>query len=71
MKEQSNAVLTPHLIHPNYFKNRTIPHVTAYKSELGIAPVGKRVRKERKEWCLKQVALLEGNPSNAVLGVKA
>lgn len=71
MKEQSNAVLTPHLIHPNYFKRKALAHVTAYRSEFDVDPVSERVRNERKEWCLKQVALLENIPSNAVLGVKA
>lgn len=66
---ESTAVLTPHLIHPNYFKNRTIPHVNAYKSQLGIGPVCERVRQERREWCLKQIELLMNNPSNAVLQV--
>lgn len=66
-KKKSNAVLTPHLIHPNFFKNKTIPHVTAYRSELGIEPVCERVKKERIEWCLKQVEILKMNPSNAVL----
>lgn len=58
-------MLTPHLIHPNFWALGRTREV--YKVEYNLPPVSEDERKERAAWCARQVQILKFNPSNAVL----
>lgn len=67
----SNAVLTPHQIHPNFFKvvkyrQRVNPMIQP-KFEDAL-PLSKREIEQRQKWIARQLLTLATNPSNAVLG---
>lgn len=63
--EESNAVLTPHLIHPNFFKKKGGFHTHHYKQEV-LPPVRKYEVEARKRWCSRQLACI--GEFGAVLG---
>lgn len=63
--EESNAVLTPHLIHPNYFKRKGSFHTHHYKQEV-LPPVRKHEVEARKRWCKQQLSRI--GQFGAVLG---
>lgn len=61
-----NAVLTPHLIHPNFFKSSGVCSRQGGSQDFG--PISKKVKIQRKSWCERQLNQLQFNQSNAVLG---
>ncbi len=64
--DTSNAVLTPHLIHPNFFKrSMTRVHQGATQD---FGPISDKVKDQRKSWCERQVEVVLNSVSNAVLG---
>lgn len=69
----SNAVLTPHLNHPNfsggsdYCKRCNYAHKKR-KEPLVPRPLSDYERKFRQRWSNQQVVILKNMPSNAVLG---
>lgn len=63
----SNAVLTPHLIHKNFFKSSKFLHCCVYTSIVKPVPVSDEVKFQRKVWCLNQAKVLASIPSNAIL----
>lgn len=67
----SNAVLTPELIHPNFFKmKKTHPH-TSFKRQANfkdsVALTASDIE-HRKRWANRQLSKLVHNPLIAVLG---
>ncbi len=67
----SNAVLTPELIHPNFFRmKKTHPH-TSFKRQANfkdsVALTASDIE-HRKRWANRQLSKLAHNPSTAVLG---
>lgn len=66
--EQSSAVLSPHLNHPNLVKYKTVPHVSAYRNNAVSPQVSAVIKASRIRWCENQIDILANNPSNAVLG---
>ena len=58
-------MLTPELIHPNFWKVHS--YRVSRRVDLKLEPVGDDVKEMRRKWCERQVELLKTNPSNAVL----
>lgn len=58
-------MLTPHLIHPNFWKYRRfrVPRAII----LRIGPIREDEKNFRREWCARQLEQLKHNPSNAVI----
>lgn len=67
----SNAVLTPDLIHPNFFKmKKTHPHVQ-FKRQSNFkpsVPLSNYDVEYRKRWAIRQLDVLANMPSTAILG---
>lgn len=68
--EISNAVLTPDLIHPNFYKVINYASRCNYssKSSQKSRPLTEHEKKQRKQWQKRQIAILLMIESNAVLG---
>lgn len=69
--EISNAVLTPHQIHPNFFKRkRTHSNVTfkRFSNFKHSVPLSSYDIEHRKRWAERQAFLLSNPQSTAVLG---
>lgn len=68
---KSNAVLTPELIHPNFFKmKKTHPH-TSFKRQANFknsVALTESDIEHRKRWANRQLSKLMYIPSTAVLG---
>lgn len=65
--KQSNAVLTPHLIHPNFFTSSKM-RMEAGRSTFEVAaPMDEREIEHVKQWCERQIEYIVASPSNAVL----
>jgi hypothetical protein len=65
MHEKSNAVLTPHLNHPNSLKKAQSKVVfSKVRRKFKISESEKRFA---KQWCERQAAYIALMPSNAVL----
>lgn len=62
----SNAVLAPHLIHPNFWESAN-PNVGRSDYAVKPAPLKNKEIKDRQRWCKAQIIALEKNPSTAVL----
>lgn len=65
-KPQSNAVLTPELIHPNFFKKKSTNHTKPLRVERSLAPIGKHEVSARLRWCERQLKTI--GEFGAVLG---
>lgn len=68
-KSQSNAVLTPELIHPNFFKKKSINHTKPLRVERNRVPIGKHEVLARIRWCERQLKTI--GEFGAVLGGEA
>jgi len=66
---QSTAVLTPELIHPNYFKKSGNWHTGNYRSPKHPTPVKQHEFEGRKRWCEQQLKTI--GEFGAVLGGEA
>ena len=64
-KSKSTAVLTPHLIHPNFFKKKSTLQTSKYKQEI-LPPVRNYEVEARKRWCKQQLSRI--GEFGAVLG---
>ena len=68
---KSNAVLTPELIHPNFFKMKKTHLHTSFKRQANfknsVALTANDIE-HRKRWAILQVSMIANIPSNAVLG---
>ncbi|MCR4529786.1 hypothetical protein [Acinetobacter venetianus] len=73
MQNDSTAVLTPELIHPDYFdsKKKYVPIQRINRSNLtsAISPLRQNEIEQRKRWSESQIEILKLIPSNAVLGL--
>lgn len=70
MHSNSNAVLTPELIHPNFFRmTKKLPHTTHSKrNPKQPKPLSSFENSLRQRWVLNQSTVMALLPSNAVLG---
>lgn len=64
--QQSTAVLTPDLIHPNFFKKKGTNHTKPLRVERNLAPIGKHEVLARIRWCERQLKTI--GEFGAVLG---
>ena len=67
---QSSAVLTPELIHPNFFKINKTCSQAGFKKKYDVpqARLSDFERSYRKRWAERQLSYIEHMPSTAVLG---
>ncbi len=65
----SNAVLTPNLIHPNFYKTTHYTSRCNYssKSLQRSKPLTEHEKEQRKQWEKRQIVILSQIQSNAVL----
>ena len=69
----SNAVLTPDMNHPNFFRKKTVHTVNVRRlnSKTIYEPLTIFEIEQRKKWAARQINILANMRSNAVLGAKS
>jgi hypothetical protein len=66
MHKKSNAVLTPHLNHPNSLIQKTQSRMVRSKIRRNF-DISESEKRFAKQWCERQAAYIASMPSNAVL----
>lgn len=69
----SNAVLSPDMNHPNFFKKKTVhtANIRRLNSKTVYEPLTIFEIEQRKKWAARQINILANMRSTAVLGVSA